>query len=208
MGCTGKERRYPSRHVLEAIIWVISYNIALHMDPILIIDKYYQENNELKHILVTHSRSVAEKALQIVDRHPELLLDRTFVYEAAMLHDIGIFLTNASGIFCFGDKPYICHGTLGAELMRNEGYPRHALVCERHTGAGLSLQQIVEEQLPVPHREMIPVSLEEQVICFADKFYSKTHLEREKSVEKARNSIAKYGEAGLKRFDHWCELFL
>ncbi len=178
------------------------------MDPILIIDKYYQENNELKHILLTHSRSVAEKALKIADRHPELLLDRAFVYEAAMLHDIGIFLTDASGIFCFGDKPYICHGTLGAELMRNEGYPKHALVCERHTGAGLSLQQIVEEQLPVPHREMVPVSWEEQVICFADKFYSKTHLEREKSVEKARNSLAKYGEAGLKRFDRWCELFL
>ena len=178
------------------------------MDPILIIDKYYQENNELKHILLTHSRSVAEKALKIADRHPELLLDRAFVYEAAMLHDIGIFQTDASGIFCFGDKPYICHGTLGAELIRNEGYPKHALVCERHTGAGLSLQQIVEEQLPVPHREMVPVSWEEQVICFADKFYSKTHLEREKSVEKARNSLAKYGEAGLKRFDRWCELFL
>lgn len=178
------------------------------MNPILIIDKYYQEDNDLKRILLVHSRSVAEKALLIADRHPELSLDREFVFEAAMLHDIGIFQTNAPDIFCFGDRPYICHGTLGAELMRKEGYPRHALVCERHTGAGLSLQQIVEQQLPVPHREMVPVSLEEQVICFADKFYSKTHLEREKSVEKARNSLAKYGEAGLQRFDRWCELFL
>lgn len=178
------------------------------MNPILIIDKYYQEDNDLKRILLVHSRSVAEKALLIAGRHPELSLDREFVFEAAMLHDIGIFQTNAPDIFCFGDRPYICHGTLGAELMRKEGYPRHALVCERHTGAGLSLQQIVEQQLPVPHREMVPVSLEEQVICFADKFYSKTHLEREKSVEKARNSLAKYGEAGLQRFDRWCELFL
>lgn len=178
------------------------------MNPILIIDKYYQEDNDLKRILLVHSRSVAEKALLIAGRHPELSLDREFVFEAAMLHDIGIFQTNAPDIFCFGDRPYICHGILGAELMRKEGYPRHALVCERHTGAGLSLQQIVEQQLPVPHREMVPVSLEEQVICFADKFYSKTHLEREKSVEKARNSLAKYGEAGLQRFDRWCELFL
>ena len=125
-----------------------------------------------------------------------------------MLHDIGIFLTDAEGICCYGDKPYICHGSLGAELMRREGYERHALVCERHTGAGLSLKEIVAQQLPVPHREMVPVSMEEQVICFADKFFSKTHLDREKSVEKARHSLERYGQEGVERFDRWCRLFL
>ena len=61
-------------------------------------------------------------------------------------------------------------------------FPRHALVCERHTGAGLSLKDIMDQKLPVPPREMLPVSMEEQVICFADKFFSKTHLDREKTV--------------------------
>ena len=75
--------------------------------------------------------------------------------------------------------------------MRKEGFPRHALVCERHTGAGISLQSIIDQQLPVPHRDMVPVSLEEQVICFADKFFSKTHLDKEKSVEKALKSISR-----------------
>lgn len=178
------------------------------MSPVSLIDKYYPKADELKHILLTHSRSVADKALWIADRHPELGLDRDFLYEAAMLHDIGIFLTDASGIYCFGEHPYICHGYLGADLVRVEGFPRHALVCERHTGAGLSLEQIVEQDLPVPHREMLPVSLEEQVICFADKFFSKTHLDAEKSVEKARKSLQRYGEAGLRRFDGWCERFL
>lgn len=178
------------------------------MSPELLIDKYYPQPNELKQILLNHSHSVADKALWIADHHPELNLDRNFLYEAAMLHDIGIFLTDADGIHCFGDKPYICHGYLGAELIRDEGFPLHALVCERHTGAGLSLAQIMEQNLPVPHREMVPLSLEEQVICFADKFYSKTHLDKEKSVEKARKSLVRYGEEGVKRFDHWCELFL
>lgn len=178
------------------------------MNPIAIIDKFYPEENELKHILLDHSRSVSEKALEIAHRHPELQLATPFLGEAAMLHDVGIFLTDASGIFCFGDKPYICHGYLGADLMRAEGYPRHALVCERHTGAGLSLEEIIRQQLPVPHREMVPVSLEEQVICFADKFFSKTKLGKEKSVEKARKSLERYGEEGLQRFDRWCELFL
>ena len=70
--------------------------------------------------------------------------------------------------------------------MRGEGYPRHALVCERHTGAGLSLEGIIAQDLPVPHREMVPVSLEEQVICFADKFLFKNSFwKKEKSVEKS-----------------------
>ncbi len=178
------------------------------MNPLSIIDKYYPQDNELKHILLTHSRSVAAKAVDIARRHPELSADETFLYEAAMLHDIGIFLTDAAGIFCFGKMPYICHGYLGADLMRKEGYPRHALVCERHTGAGLSLEEIMAQDLPVPHREMTPVSIEEQVVCFADKFFSKTRLDKEKSVEKARNSLLKYGAAGVERFDGWCRRFL
>ncbi len=178
------------------------------MPAIELIDKYYPQPDELRHILLAHSRSVAEKALWIADKHPELPLDKEFLYEAAMLHDIGIFLTDADTIHCFGTKPYICHGYLGADLLRAEGYPKHALVCERHTGAGLSLAAIIAQDLPVPHRDMVPVSLEEQVVCFADKFFSKTHLEREKSVEKARKSLSRYGEEGVRRFDGWCQQFL
>ena len=45
------------------------------MNALAIINKYYSEENELKHILLTHSRSVADKALQIAVKHPELHLD-------------------------------------------------------------------------------------------------------------------------------------
>ena len=178
------------------------------MNALALIDKYYPQDNELKHILLTHSRSVADKALWIADRHPELQLDKQFLEEAALLHDIGVFLTDAPGIHCHGTHPYICHGYLGSELLRKEGYLKHALVCERHTGAGLSLKSIVERDLPVPHREMLPVSLEEQVICFADKFFSKTRLDEEKSMERALKSLVKFGEEGLARFNDWCVRFL
>lgn len=178
------------------------------MNSIEIIDKYYPQDNELKNILLIHSRSVAQKALEMLDKHRELQLDRDFVESAALLHDIGIFQTNAPGIHCFGTHPYICHGYLGADLLREEGLPRHALVCERHTGAGIGLKDIIEQQLPIPHRDMVPLSMEEQLICFADKFFSKTHLDREKTVDKARKSITKYGVEGLERFNQWCELFL
>ncbi len=176
--------------------------------PYTEIDKYYPADDGLRSILLTHSSSVRDKALELARRHPELDLDLQFVSEAAMLHDIGIFRTNAPGICCHGTEPYICHGTIGAELMCADGFPRHALVCERHTGAGLSLQDIEEQNLPVPHRDLLPVSLEEQLVCFADKFYSKTHLDREKTVEEARRSLEKFGQNGLQRFDGWCRMFL
>ena len=178
------------------------------MNALSIIDKYYPEDNELKKILLTHSRSVADKALEIAARHPELGLDTSFLEEAALLHDIGIYLCDADGICCHGTHPYICHGYLGALLLRREGYPLHALVCERHTGAGISLKQIEEQQLPIPHRVMLPLSMEEKVICFADKFFSKTRLDHEKTVEEAFRSVSKFGEEGASRFQKWCETFL
>lgn len=171
-----------------------------------IIDKYYPDN-ELKRILTVHSRHVAVKALSIVDRHPELNADRQFVEEAAMLHDIGIIRCNAPGIQCFGTEPYICHGTIGAEMLRAEGFPLHARVCERHTGAGLSLDDIIAQNLPVPHHDLMPESIEEQIICYADKFFSKTRLNEEKTLEQAIRSLSKFGEEGVARFAKWSEIF-
>ena len=173
----------------------------------LLIDKYYPEDNELRHILINHSQSVARKALQIVSSHPELHLDAQFVEEAAMLHDLGIFRTDAPGIQCFGSEPYICHGRLGAEILRKEGYERHARVCERHTGAGITCKEIIAQGLPLPHQNFLPETLEEKVICYADKFFSKTHLDREKSIEKAEKSLAKFGEDGVMRFREWERMF-
>ncbi|MCD7898953.1 MAG: HD domain-containing protein [Bacteroides sp.] len=178
------------------------------MNALEIINKYYPTENTLKQILLIHSQSVAEKALWIADKHPELDLDKDFLYEASMLHDIGIFLTDAPEISCLGEKPYICHGYLGADLIRHEGFPKHALVCERHTGAGISLKEIQQRNLPLPHRDMKPISLEEQVVCFADKFFSKSHLYKEKNIGKVLKSVSKHGWEGVDRFTHWSNLFL
>ena len=178
------------------------------LDVMAIIEKYYNPESEAFAILVDHSMSVANMALRCAAKHPELSLDLQFVEEAAMLHDLGIFLTDADGIHCHGTHPYICHGILGADLLRSEGYPRHALVCERHTGTGLTLAQIVAEGWPIPHRDMRPVTLEEQLICFADKFFSKTRLDVEKTPAQARHSLEKFGAEGLAVFDAWCGMFL
>ena len=177
------------------------------MDYNLIIQKYYNGNPELLKILLKHSKAVADKAIAIAEAHPELPIDRQFVMEAAMVHDIGIIKTNAPDIQCFGTEPYIRHGVLGAEMMRAEGFPLHARVCERHTGAGLSLKEIEEQSLPLPHEDLLPETLEEKLICYADKFFSKTRLDREKTLEQAERSVAKHGEEGLRRFKEMEEIF-
>lgn len=177
------------------------------MDFKAIIDKYYPEDNALRKILITHSKSVADKALGIAEAHPELRLERQFVLEAAMLHDIGICRCNAPSIQCFGSEPYICHGRIGAEMLRAEGLPMHARVCERHTGAGLSKEEIIKQNLPLPHEDFLPETTAEKLICYADKFFSKTRLDYEKTLSEAERSIAKFGEEGLLRFRSWEKMF-
>lgn len=178
------------------------------MNAIAIIEKLYKKDSDLYKILVKHSTDVMNKALSIAKKHPELNIDTTFLKEAAMLHDIGIFLTNAPSINCYGIMPYICHGYLGREILDKMGYPRHGLVCERHTGTGLSEQEILSKKLPLPHRDMLPISIEEKVICFSDCFFSKTRLGQEKTISGVRQGLARFGENSVKQFEEWCMDFL
>lgn len=175
--------------------------------PEEIIKRYYVPESELYHILITHSEQVRNKALEVVRRHPELNADAQFIAEAAMLHDIGIFLTNAPGINCKGTHQYIEHGYLGADILRKESLPKHALVCERHTGTGISIENIIENKLPLPQRDLIPISIEEKIICYADKFFSKTKLNQEYSIEKIRHQLSKFGENQTATFMQWHEQF-
>jgi uncharacterized protein len=63
--------------------------------------------------------------------------------------------------------------------------------------------------MPLPLRDMQPQSVEEQLICFADKFFTKRDglAAVELPLEKVRRNIARYGEDKLRRFDEWCVLF-
>jgi uncharacterized protein len=179
------------------------------LNPLNIIGKYYAPGSLAYQILIDHSEMVSEKALKIAARTRHLHPDEQFIREAAMLHDIGIFLTNEPRIGCFGDKKYICHGFLGRQILESEGFPKHALVCERHVGVGITEEDIERKNLPLPKRGMMPVSLEEKIICFADKFFSKNpeFLRKEKPFGIVRAGIARYGEGKLRIFDEWVEIF-
>ena len=175
------------------------------VDYYKLIEKYYGGSPELREVLVRHSEQVRDRALAIVDAHPEWAgqVDRRFVEEAAMLHDIGIIYVNAPKIHCEGTHTYIKHGYLGAELLRKEGLPMHALVAERHTGTGITEEQVEREEIPIPLRDYCPQSLEEKIICYADKFYSKSHLDEEVALSKIKENIWRYGHDAVLR---WQEL--
>lgn len=172
------------------------------MNPTEIIDRFYSPGL-LRDLLIAHSEAVAEKALDIWRHGSFPDVDPQFLYEAAMLHDIGIFRCNAPSIHCHGKLPYICHGTEGADLLRAIGLPRHALVCERHTGAGMTRDEIIANHIPVPERDMLPLSTEERIICYADKLFSKSAADprHAKSPEEARRSLERFGSQVLARFD-------
>ena len=186
--------------ILFVILHAESNKKERTMDYLSIINKYYpeeengeQESSALRQLLLKHSRQVADRCLLIAKKHKELPVDIQFLEEAAMLHDIGIFRCNAPSIHCHGDEPYIRHGVIGAEILRWLGFERHARVCERHTGTGL------------PGYE--PETLEEQIVCYADKFYSKSSPDHVRTVLETAQSLEKFGSERVKKFLSWSERF-
>ena len=179
----------------------------LSMQPLELIDKYYDEHTLARRVLIAHSHQVARLAVTVagqVSRSEAVDID--FVEQAAMLHDIGMLYTDTPTLGCHGDKPYIAHGILGAELLFKENLPRHALVCERHIGVGLTVEDIKLQSLPLPLRDMRPQTLEEKIIAYADLFFSKTKKGK-RTAGMVRTSLARYGQYKVNIFNTWHEQF-
>ncbi len=180
------------------------------MDPLKILEHYFAPGSTTHAILVRHGHAVAEKALAIASgRLAAMNCDLDFITEAAMLHDVGIFLTHAPELGCVGAFPYVCHGYLGNEILCAMGLPKHGGVCERHVGVGIALEEIRRFKLPLPERDMRPRTLEEEILCYADKFHSKNSAPQghPKSVEEIKKSLKSIGDAHWNRFRQWALRF-
>jgi uncharacterized protein len=178
--------------------------------PADIIRKYYAESPQAWEILLIHSRLVCRRALKIARRltcveKPDL----QFIVEAAMLHDIGVILTDTPSLGCHGQGSYLTHGIKGRVLLEQEGLPRHALVCERHIGVGLKAEEIRDQNLDLPPRDMVPESLEEQIICYADLYYSKSSPDQAvgKTPDRVRKSLLKHGRDKVEIYEAWLSRF-
>jgi len=179
------------------------------VDPIEIIGEYYLPGSLAHYFLSIHGLQVAQKALTIAGNLKDQNPDLEFIEEAAQLHDIGIIMTNVPEIGCFGTDPYIKHGVLGKKILLERGLQKHALVCERHLLVGLSAKTIKKLELPLPVRDMKPVTLEEKIICYADKFFSKRpgSLEKEKTMAEIEDELSRFSEGAVKKFLEWAKIF-
>lgn len=174
---------------------------AAKIDPQAILTDVYPLGSRLRELLLRHGELVAGKALDILDRVTWLDADREFVVQAALLHDIGIGRTRSPEIGCTGRLPYVCHGIEGRRILDRLGLVRHGQVCERHVGVGVSAEQARRHQPFLPIRDMLPLTLEERLICYADKFFSKTDNGRhEKTIDEIVAGLVRHEMAYKQRF--------
>lgn len=185
------------------------------MDHKEILWAFYPDDTPLRRKLLAHSGQVCDEALRIASTPAcaGMHLDLDLLSAGAWLHDIGVYRCDAPDILCTGTQPYLRHGIIGADLLREYG-AMHGLdlgpcarICERHTGSGLTADEIRIRRLPLPVRDYLPETPEEKLICLADKFYSKSGDGHRKSTDAVRRSLSRFGAAPLRRLDALLDLF-
>lgn len=180
-------------------------------NPIALLERHFSHSSLARAVVLEHSRLVAAKALAIATTAMAkgMAVDVTFLEEGALLHDIGVCRVNSPHLDCHGTLPYIAHGIAGRRILEDEGLPRHALLCERHIGVGLTEEDIRLQNLPLPCRDMVPISPEERIVCLADLFFSKTPEwhERERTIDEVEASLARFGEVKIRTFRTWLSDF-
>lgn len=142
-------------------------------DAVQLLQKY-APTNEILEKIYQHSERVRKYALELANRIPDI--DVQFVQTASLLHDIGRFYCPP------GSGKGILHGVEGARILRSENLPEHAAVAERHIGIGITRQEIIEQDLPLPWKDFVPESTEQIIVAYADNLDSRG-VRCEKDVE-------------------------
>jgi uncharacterized protein (TIGR00295 family) len=98
------------------------------------------------------SRLLAEKAAERGN-----MVNQAAVDAGALLHDIGRSQTQL-----------VDHGHVGAQILAKEGVDEIVFeIVKRHVGAGISAEEATK--LGFPQGDYIPRTLEQKIVCFADK---------------------------------------
>ena len=110
--------------------------------------------------LIGHCLRVSSLAYHfgVVARIRGAEVDLDLVVLGGLLHDIGRSRTHG-----------VAHGYLGGEILRARGMDEKlARVVERHVGAGIPSDEAIG--LGLPPRDFVPETVEEKIVCYADKF--------------------------------------
>jgi uncharacterized protein len=140
---------------------------------ILALHERHAPTPEALDAVYVHCRIVAGVAEQLY-ASSGLDADLGLVRAGALLHDVGVYrLYDAAGRL--DQAGYIRHGLLGHELLRAEGLPEALCrFASRHTGVGLTKDDVLRQQLPLPPADYVAETPEEAVVMYADKFHTKT----------------------------------
>ncbi|GII63962.1 phosphohydrolase [Sphaerisporangium krabiense] len=154
----------------------------------------------------THGLIVSEIAAQVAV-HAGLDVDMELVRAGALLHDIGVYrLYGADGRLDHAE--YVRHGILGEELLRAEGLPEAICrFCSRHTGVGITREDVRAQNLPLPPGDYTAETPEERLIMYADKFHSKSVPPTFVSAPAYAARVRRFGEDKVVAFKAMCEDF-
>ncbi|WP_350280668.1 HD domain-containing protein [Kribbella sp. HUAS MG21] len=150
----------------------------------------YAPSREAFGLVHEHCRLVCSIAEQYFDR---LDLDADLVRAGALLHDIGVYRLES--------EPYVRHGVLGHSLLTELGFPDE--ICRFascHTGVGITRDDVLRQELPIPVDDYLPRTPEEELVLYADKFHSKRRPPVFLSGNTYSGEVARFGTDKVLRF--------
>ena len=109
--------------------------------------------------IVNHCQAVAMAAKIVADefRRRGHKVDEDAIIAGALLHDLGRTRIQT-----------VRHALVGAEIIKEEGVDDKVVeIVRRHVGAGISPEEA--KTLGLPDFDYIPRTLEQRIVCFADK---------------------------------------
>ena len=130
-----------------------------------------------------HSEKVAEKAIEIAKKIKKVKLDMNIIEIGAILHDIGRTKTHGFN-----------HALVGGEILKQRGLSYKLVrICETHILGGLDREDCLK--IGLPEQDFLPLTIEEKVICLADKYIAGT---KEVTIEERFNRwFQKYGKSEI-----------
>ncbi|HUC89399.1 MAG TPA: HD domain-containing protein [Patescibacteria group bacterium] len=158
-------------------------------------------------LVFTHCNIVSEIAQQCI-LTKKLAVDAELVKVGCMLHDIGVYeLLDKNGAER-DDIPYITHGIRGEAILKKEGLPEVIWrFGSHHTGVGLTRQNIIAQNLPLPQQDYEAETIEEELVMYADKFHSKDTPPCFNTFEYYKRAVAKFGQDKSDKFAQLAEKF-
>jgi len=134
--------------------------------------------------IINHCIAVANYALEIARKLQEkdINLDLQLIEAGALLHDIGRSKTHS-----------VDHAIAGVEVAKNLGLsPSIVNIIKRHVGAGITPDEA--QQLGWSKDNYIPQTLEEKIVCYADK-----RVDNDKGAVPIQTEIKRLQKAGFEQ---------